>query len=209
MTDERGGATSVALIATASCAAFSGQDELSSDVLGRAALAERVGWLGGIVAEVSRNLVQEHFNDADIKRLGEGVGPDGRHLPARGYAALRRLGWTATCDVHCSDRVRRMGEEAAARLLRQAEHRRQLVAGILATWPRDPKQRTRQEWEALEKALPEGATRAEVRNRSRQVAAFAAAQGQPRGSCPKGWRSWRLRPWPSPSCSFRPATARP
>ena len=29
MTDERGGATSVALIATASCAAFSGQDELS------------------------------------------------------------------------------------------------------------------------------------------------------------------------------------
>ena len=178
MTDERGGATSVALIATASCAAFSGQDELSSDVLGRAALVERVGWLAGIVAEVTRKLVQEHFDDADIKRLGEGVGPDGRHLPARGYAALRRLGWTATCDVHCSDRVRRMGEEAAARLLRQAEHRRQLVAGILATWPRDPKQRTRQEWEALEKALPEGATRAEVRNRSRQVAAFAAAQGQ-------------------------------
>ena len=176
MTDERGGATSVVLIATASCAAFSGQDELSSDVLGRAALVERVGWLAGIVAEVTRKLVQEHFNEADIKRLGAGVGPDGRHLPAKGYAAMRRLGWTATCEVHCSDRVRRMGEEDAARLLHQAEHRRQLVAGIIATWPKDPKRRTEQEWESLEHALPKGATRAEVRNRSRQVAAFAAAQ---------------------------------
>lgn len=40
-----------------------------------------------------------------------------------------------------------MGEEAATRLLRQADHRCQLLAGIMATWPKDPKQRTKQEWE--------------------------------------------------------------
>ncbi|HVD02979.1 MAG TPA: hypothetical protein VNF75_02405 [Candidatus Dormibacteraeota bacterium] len=68
-------------------------------------------------------------------------------------------------------------EEAAARLLRQADHRRQMVAGIIATWPKDPKRRTKQEWESLELVLPDGASKAEVRNRSRQVLAFAAAQG--------------------------------
>ncbi|MHB8395040.1 MAG: nuclease/transposase family protein [Candidatus Dormibacteria bacterium] len=177
MTDQPGSATSVALTATASCAAFRGQDELSSDDLKRAALAERLEWLAGIAAEVTRKLIREHFNDADIKRLGAGVGPDGRPLPAKGYAAMRRLGWTATSEVHCSDRVHRMGEEAAARLLRQADHRRQMVAGIIATWPKDPKQRTKQEWESLELVLPEGASKAEVRNRSRQVLAFVAAQG--------------------------------
>ena len=149
MTDQPGSATSVALTATASCTAFRGQDEQSSDDLKRAALAERVEWLAEIAADVTRKLIFEHFNDADIKRLGSGVGPDGRHLPAKGYAATRRLGWTATSDVHCSDRVHRMGEEAAARLLRQADHRRQIVAGIIATWPKDPKQRTKQEWESL------------------------------------------------------------
>ena len=177
MTDQRGSATSVALTATASCTAFRGQDELSSASLKPAALAERVEWLAEVTAEVTRKLISEHFTGADMRRLGAGVGPDGRPLPAKGYAAMRRLGWTVTSDVHCSDRVHRMGEEAAARLLRQADHRRQIVAGITATWPRDPKRRTEQELEALERALPEGATRAEVRNRSRQVAAFVSAQG--------------------------------
>ncbi len=177
MTGQPGSATSVALTATASCTAFRGRDELSSEALGRAALAERVEWLAEIAAEVTRKLILEHFNDADIQLLGAGVGPDGRPLPAKGYSAMRRLGWTATSDVHCSDRVHRMGEEAAARLLRQADHRRQIVAGIAATWPRDPRQRTKQEWESLEKALPEGASKAEACKRSRQVATFASAQG--------------------------------
>ncbi|MHB8323902.1 MAG: zinc ribbon domain-containing protein [Candidatus Dormibacteria bacterium] len=177
MTDQPGSAIGVALTATASCAAFWGKDELSSDALRRAALAERVEWLAEIAAEVTRKLIWEHFNDADIRRLGSGVGPDDRPLPAKGYAAMRRLGWTATSDVHCSDRVHRMGEEAAARLLRQADHRRQIVAGLIATWHKDPRQRTKQEWESLELALPEGATRAEVRNRNRQVATFVEAHG--------------------------------
>jgi len=182
MTDPPGSAIGVVLTATASCAAYRGQDGQSSNALGRALLAERVGWLAEIAAEVTRKLVLEHFNDADVERLGSGVGLDDRPLPAKGYAALRRLGWTATADVHCSDRVRRMGEEAAARLLRQAEHRRQILAGIIATWPQDPMRRTKQEWESLEKVLPEGATKAEVRDRSRQVTAFVEAQGHlPRG----------------------------
>ncbi|EQD73489.1 transposase IS605 OrfB, partial [mine drainage metagenome] len=36
---------------------------------------------------------------------------------------------------------------------------------------------TKQEWESLEVVLPEGASKAEVRSRSRQVAAFVTAQG--------------------------------
>jgi len=52
-----------------------------------------------------------------------------------------------------------------------------MLLRIIATWPKGPKQRTKQEWGSLERALPEGATRAEVRNRSRQVAAFLSAQG--------------------------------
>ena len=129
MTDQPGSATSVALTATASCTAFCGRDEQSSADVRRPALAERVQWLAEMAAEITRKLIFEHFTDADIGRLGAGVGPDGRPLPAKGYAAMRRLGWTATSDVHCSDRVHRMGEEAAARLLRQADHRRQIVAG--------------------------------------------------------------------------------
>jgi hypothetical protein len=176
MTDPSGSATGVVLTATAPCAAFWGVDDLSWDYLEPDAVAERVGWLAEIAAEVTGQLVLEHFNDADIERLGLGVGPDGRSLPAKGYAALRRLGWTVTCEPHCSDRVHRMGEEAAARLLRQADHRRRILAGIIATWPQDPRRRTKQEWEGLEKALPGVATRAEVRNRSRQVATFVATE---------------------------------
>ncbi len=204
MTDQPGSATSVALTATASCTAFCGQDELSSDALKRAALADRVGWLAEMAAEVTRKLISEHFKDADIRRLGAGVGPDDRPLPAKGYAAMRRLGWTATSDGHCSDRVHRMGEEAAARLLRQADHRRQIVAGIIATWPKDPKRRTQQEWESLEKALPEGATGP----RCAIAAAKSPPSCRPRGTCPKSWRSWRNSPWSFPNCSWPPATAR-
>ena len=71
MTDQPGSATSVALTATASCTAFCGRDELSSDALKRGALAERVEWLAEMAAEVTRKLVMEHFTDADIKRLGK------------------------------------------------------------------------------------------------------------------------------------------
>ncbi len=71
MADQPGSATSVALTATASCTAFCGRDELSSDALKRAALAERVEWLAEMAAEVTRKLVMEHFTDADIKRLGK------------------------------------------------------------------------------------------------------------------------------------------
>jgi len=55
--------------------------------------------------------------------------------------------------MYASDRVRRAGEEQAARALRLALHRRAVVMALLATWPADPGRRTRAEWTALREVL--------------------------------------------------------
>jgi hypothetical protein len=87
---------------------------------------------------------------------------------------MRRLGWAAVAppNVHVSDRVRRLAEEAAARALRLAAHRGVVVHAILATWPADPWRRTDAEWAALRQRLPQGVRSAEIRNRTRQLCAF-------------------------------------
>ncbi|WP_188191205.1 hypothetical protein [Nonomuraea sp. SYSU D8015] len=73
------------------------------------------------------------------------------------------------------DRVARCAQEQAARLLRLALHRRDLVAALVATWPRDPGRRTEAEWAALRAVLPDGVGAAEVRNRTRQIRAYRDA----------------------------------
>ncbi|HET8681659.1 MAG TPA: transposase, partial [Micromonosporaceae bacterium] len=73
-----------------------------------------------------------------------------------------------------SDRVRRIAEEEAARALRLAAYRRSVTAALLATWPADPSNRTDKQWSALRAALGEGVDNATIRNRTRQIAAFAA-----------------------------------
>jgi hypothetical protein len=45
---------------------------------------------------MSTSVVAAHWNDGDVGRVGEGVGPDGRALPGKGWMALRRLGWHAS-----------------------------------------------------------------------------------------------------------------
>lgn len=87
--------------------------------------------------------------------------------------------------VYVSDRVRRAGEEQAARALRLALHHRAVVGALLATWPADPSRRTRAEWTTLREVLPAGTSAAEIRNRTRQIRDFARAHDGclPAGLC--------------------------
>ncbi|WP_222106071.1 hypothetical protein, partial [Catellatospora sichuanensis] len=124
------------LTSTATCAALSAVVEPTGVRVRERVLAVRVGWLAGLVAGMAAAVVSGHWSSADLDILAGGVGPDGRALPVRGWTALRRLGWTAAVPggVYVSDRVRRCAEEEAARALRLAVHRRQVVAAIVATW---------------------------------------------------------------------------
>jgi len=162
--------------ATATCTAFRAVDETTGQVVTPHLLVERVGFLAALTRTMTTSLVAAHWNDGDLGRVGSGVGPDGRALPAKGWMALRRLDWQAANPegVYASDRVRRVAEEAAARELRRAVHRRAVVQAILASWPADSRRRTDTEWAALRRRLPAGVAGAELRNRTRQVWAFQA-----------------------------------
>ena len=148
--------------------------------------AERVGWLADLVRGMADQVIAARWSDADLAVLADGVGRDGRRLPASGWMALRRLGWgaVAAAGVVVSDRVRRIAEEEAARALRLGCHRRAVVAALLATWPADPFARTDGEWSALRAALPEGTDNATIRNRTRQITAYVGVHGRlPGGLC--------------------------
>ena len=143
-------------------------------MLTSAQVTQRVGWLGALASGMTARLLAERWNPADLGLLAAGVGGDGRKLPSSGWMALRRLGWKATPPggVYASDRVSRIAGEHAARLLRVALYRDGVIAGVLASWPADPARRSPDEWAACWAAVPAGTTRVEVRNRSRQVAAY-------------------------------------
>jgi hypothetical protein len=180
------------LTATATCTVFRAvaggtpdRPGVSVPVSGRV-LAERVGWLAGLVGQMADQVVAARWSDADLAVLAGGVGADGRELPGKGWMALRRLGWVVVvpAGVVVSDRVRRIAEEEAARVLRAAAHRRAVVAALLATWPADPTARTNAEWQALRAVLPEGVDAATIRNRTRHIAAFLNRYGRlPAGLC--------------------------
>ncbi|MBT2490721.1 transposase [Streptomyces sp. ISL-96] len=91
--------------------------------------------------------------------------------------ALRRLGWTAAPDegVRVNDRIVRMAQEQAGRVLRAATWRADLTAGVLGTWPVDPAKRTPEEWDRVREAVPGGRSlpSSVIASRTRQIAAFA------------------------------------
>ncbi|MEQ4721210.1 hypothetical protein ABN273_32990 [Nonomuraea sp. B19D2] len=152
--------------------------EQTGQVVPQPLLAQRVAWLAGLAQDLSARLVASRWNAADSDVLARGVGLDGRALPSKGWMAVRRLGWGTIpfVGVHVCDRVVRCAQEQAARTLRLALHRR-LVAAILATWPQNPRARTDVEWQALRALLPDGVTVAEIRNRTRQIAAYRGEHG--------------------------------
>jgi hypothetical protein len=119
-------------------------------------VCERVGRLVAHVQEMTGRLVAERWNPQDLQRLTAGVDADGKRLPANGWMAARRLGWIAVAPagVRVSDRVRRIAEAHAARLLCLAMHRDVIIRAIVRTWPVNPKRRTDVEWQALRTALP-------------------------------------------------------
>ncbi|MCW3818382.1 hypothetical protein ONA91_28435 [Micromonospora sp. DR5-3] len=157
-------------------------DEESGEVLSQTVLAQRVGWCADLVAGMVSGLLAERWNCADVEVLASGQDAGGRKLPSNAWMALRRLGWTVTAPegVKVNDRIVRMAQEQAGRALRSASWRAELTAGVLATWPADPRKRTAQEWEQVRKAVPGGEhlPSSIVKSRTRQAARFLAANGR-------------------------------
>jgi hypothetical protein len=186
------------LTATATCGAWRAVVEATGEVVGPRLLAERVGWMVALAGRLTQQIVVARWSQTDLDILAGRVDPSGRALPSKGWMTVRRLGWATTVGVgvYVPDRLVRAGEEAAARILRQAVHRRAIIAAILVTWPRNPTKRTEAEWTALRQRLPSGITNAEVRNRTRQVRAFTAAHD---GRLPAGLTELEA---PPPSASL-------
>ncbi|MFI9586295.1 hypothetical protein ACIHCQ_31655 [Streptomyces sp. NPDC052236] len=100
--------------------------------------------------------------------------------------ALRRMGWTVTVpeSFRVNDRIVRMAQEQAGRLLRSAQWRADLTAGVLRTWPADPGRRTGEEWDAVRDAVRDAVPGGQhlpsnvIKGRTRQIAAFAQRHGR-------------------------------
>ena len=116
--------------------------EPSGEVVGERTLVRRVGWLAALAQSMATQVLTERWTGSALTDLASGKSGDGRALPAKGWMAVRRLGWgcTAPAGVYVPERVRRIAEEQAARALRLALHRRAVLAAVCATWPVDPAQ---------------------------------------------------------------------
>lgn len=160
----------------------SGVDEKTGEILTGAVLAERVGWCADLVAGMTGSLLSGHWNTADVDALALGVDAGGRGLPSNAWMALRRLGWTVAPPdgVRVNDRVVRMAQEQAGRMLRSVKWRADVVSGVLAAWPADPDKRTREEWDQAREVIPGGEhlPSSVIRSRTRQIAAFARRHGR-------------------------------
>jgi len=161
--------------------ALCGVDEKTGEVLTASALVERVGWCTDLAAGMVSSLLGEHWNTADVDTLAAGTDAGGRKLPSNAWMALRRLGWTTACEgVKVNDRIVRAAQEQAGRCLRSVKWRADVVAGILTTWPADPKKRTEAEWEQVRAAIPGGEhlPSSVIRSRTRQIADFERRNGR-------------------------------
>jgi hypothetical protein len=156
--------------------------ERSGEVVSARVVAERVGWCADLVTGMVADLLAERWNAGDVARLAGGVDEAGRALPSNAWMALRRLGWGVSVPggVKVNDRIVRMAQEQAGRILRGARHRAQMVAGVLATWPADPAKHTAAEWDAVREAIPDGRVLpgSVIKARTRQVAAFCDERGR-------------------------------
>lgn len=160
-----------------------GVDEKTGELLTAAALMERVGWCTDLVAGMTGRLLAGHWNTTDVDVLAAGQDAGGRKLPSNAWMALRRLGWTTAPDesVKVNDRIVRMAQEQAGRALRSVKWRADVVGGVLAAWPADPKKRTPEEWDQVRAAIPGGEylPSSIIRSRTRQITAFQRKHGRP------------------------------
>ncbi|TMR88983.1 zinc ribbon domain-containing protein [Nonomuraea basaltis] len=159
-----------------------GVEEQTGEVVSAAVLADRVGWCGELVCSMTAGLLAEHWTMADVALLASGMDTGGRRLPSTAWMALRRLGWTADAPegFKVNDRIVRMAQEQAGRLLRSARWRAEVTSGVLATWPADPGKRTAGEWDAVRAAIPGGRDLPAgiIKARTRQIATFLRDKGR-------------------------------
>lgn len=159
-----------------------GVDEGTGELLSAAVLAERVGWCAALVSDMAGALTVEHWNTTDVDTLASGEDGEGRKLPSNAWMALRRLGWAVAPaeGVKVNDRIVRMAQEQAGRVLRSAKWRADLTAGVLKTWPADAAKRTTGEWDTVREAVPGGQflPSSVIKSRTRQIAAFTRKHGR-------------------------------
>jgi len=157
-------------------------DERTGELLPAAVLVERVGWAADLVSGLAAAVLAEHWNVADVDALAAGQDAGGRALPSNAWMALRRLGWTAgpTEGIRVNDRIVRIAQEMAGRILRSAKWRVDLTAAVIATWPAGPAKRTAEEWNAVREAVPGGRAlpSSVIMGRTRQIAAFGERHGR-------------------------------
>ncbi|MER5872405.1 zinc ribbon domain-containing protein [Streptomyces sp. NPDC002044] len=156
-------------------------DEKSGLLLPASVLTERVGWATALVAGMSAELLGAHWSSCDVDALASGEDAAGRRLPSHAWMALRRLGWTVVppAGVRVNDRIVRMAQEQAGRVLRSVKWRGDLTAAVVETWPAAPGRRTGQEWDAVRAAVPGGQLlpSSVITSRTRQIAAFLKRNG--------------------------------
>jgi hypothetical protein len=160
-----------------------GADEKTGEVLSAAMVAERAGWCAALVQGMAGRLVAGRWNPADLETLASGEDGAGKPLPARAWMGLRRLGWAAVPPdgVKVNDRIARMAQELAGRLLRPALWRDALTTAVTGTWPAaGPARRTPAEWDAVRAAVPGGEHLPSpvIRARTRQVARHLRDHGR-------------------------------
>ncbi|MET7664984.1 zinc ribbon domain-containing protein [Streptomyces sp. NPDC005356] len=159
-----------------------GVDEKTGELLSQSVLAERIGWCADLAAGLVSTLLGEHWNATDVDVLASGEDAGGRKLPSNAWMALRRLGWTVAPaeGVKVNDRIVRMAQEQAGRVLRSAKWRADLTAGVIATWPDDPQKRTPAEWDAVRDAVPGGRhlPSSIIKGRTRQITKYWQANGR-------------------------------
>lgn len=181
MSEDRGGG-GAPLTASARVPVNGGIDEKTGGVLTARAAAERAGWCAALVQGMATRLLEGHWNPEDMRSLASGRDASGRPLPPWAWVALRRLGWSPTAPegVRVNDRVCRMAQEQAGRILRSAGWRDALTYAITTTWPVNPGRRTPDEWDAVRAAMPGGEhmPSSVIRARTRQVQRFADDNGR-------------------------------
>ncbi|MGW2511904.1 zinc ribbon domain-containing protein [Streptomyces scopuliridis] len=159
-----------------------GVDEQTGELVPAAVLVRRVGWAVELVSGMTGALLTGHWNTADVNVLASGEDALGRKLPSNAWMALRRLSWATAPDegVKVNDRIVRMAQEQAGRVLRSVKWRADLTAGVLAAWPVDPAKRTPEEWDRVREAVPGGRClpSSVIASRTRQIAAFAGKRGR-------------------------------
>ena len=160
-----------------------GTDEKTGEALSTTVMAERVAWCAALVQGMACGLAAVHWDADDLQMLASGQDEAGRSLPAQAWMALRRLGWAAAPPdgVKVNDRIARMAQEQAGRLLRSALWRDALTMAVTSTWPlADPSKRTPEEWDAVRAAVPGGEhlPSAVIRARTRQAAHYLQDHGR-------------------------------